>query len=52
VALNWLIANPVVLPIPGAKNGKQATENAGALGFSLSPDEIAEIDRATLGWKK
>jgi aryl-alcohol dehydrogenase-like predicted oxidoreductase len=52
VALNWLIANPVVLPIPGAKNGKQAAENAGALGFSLSPDEIAEIDRATLGWKK
>ena len=52
VALSWLIANPIVLPIPGAKNGKQAAENAGALGFSLSRDEIAELDQATLAWKR
>jgi diketogulonate reductase-like aldo/keto reductase len=29
VALRWLIENDMVLPIPGAKNRKQATENAG-----------------------
>src|SRR5512134_2076726 len=33
VALRWLIENPVVLPIPGPKNGQQAAENAGALSF-------------------
>lgn len=52
VALSWLIANPIVLPIPGAKNGKQAAENAGALGLALSDDEVAELDRATLAWKR
>ena len=30
VALRWLIENETVLPIPGAKNGRQAAENAGA----------------------
>jgi aryl-alcohol dehydrogenase-like predicted oxidoreductase len=43
VALNWLIAKGAV-PIPGAKNRAQATENAGALGWSLTPDEIATLD--------
>jgi aryl-alcohol dehydrogenase-like predicted oxidoreductase len=52
VALRWLIENPVVLPIPGAKNGRQAEQNAGALSFALTPDEVAEIDRATIGWRK
>jgi len=28
VALRWLIENESVLPIPGAKNGKQAADNA------------------------
>lgn len=37
VALRWLIENESVLPIPGAKNGKQATDNAGAAPtFSLT----------------
>jgi aryl-alcohol dehydrogenase-like predicted oxidoreductase len=51
VALRWLIENPVVLPIPGAKNGKQAAENAGALSFSLTPDEVKMLDQATLAWR-
>lgn len=51
VALRWLIENPIVLPIPGAKNGKHAADNAGALTFSLSPAEIEELDRATLAWR-
>lgn len=51
VALRWLIENPVVLPIPGAKNGKQAMDNAGALTFSLTSDEVEALSQATLAWR-
>jgi aryl-alcohol dehydrogenase-like predicted oxidoreductase len=51
VALRWLIENPLVLPIPGAKNGKQASVNAGALTFSLTPAEIEALNQATLAWR-
>lgn len=44
VALNWLIAQGGVIPIPGAKTANQAQQNAGALGWSLSPDEVAQLD--------
>ena len=47
VALRWLIENDTVLPIPGAKNRKQATENAAALTFHLTQDEIDALDTAT-----
>jgi aryl-alcohol dehydrogenase-like predicted oxidoreductase len=52
VALRWLIENPIVLPIPGAKNSKQATENAGALSFALTPEEVEALRQATLAWRK
>ena len=52
VAIRWLIENPIVLPIPGAKNGRQAVENAGALSFSLTSEEIKMLDQATLAWRK
>lgn len=51
VALRWLIENPVVLPIPGAKNGKQAMDNAEALKFSLTDEEVHALDQATLSWR-
>ena len=51
VALRWLIENPIVLPIPGAKNSKQATENAGALTFSLTPQEVETLSQATLAYR-
>ena len=51
VALRWLIENPVVLPIPGAKNGAQARDNAAGLGFSLTSEEVDALDRATLAWR-
>ena len=51
VALRWLIENPIVLPIPGAKNSKQAIENAGALTFSLTAEEIESLSRATMAWR-
>jgi len=47
VALNWIIAKGAV-PIPGAKNQAQATENAGAVGWSLSADDLAALDEAAL----
>jgi aryl-alcohol dehydrogenase-like predicted oxidoreductase len=52
VALRWLIENPVVLPIPGAKNGKQAADNAGALMFSLTVEEVETLNQATMAWRK
>jgi aryl-alcohol dehydrogenase-like predicted oxidoreductase len=52
VALRWLIENPLVLPIPGAKTGAQAEANAGALTFSLSGDEVAELSAATMAWRR
>ena len=52
VALRWLIENPIVLPIPGAKNGKQAEANAGALSFSLTPAEVESLSQATQAWRK
>jgi aryl-alcohol dehydrogenase-like predicted oxidoreductase len=51
VALRWLIENPLVLPIPGAKNRQQAVENAGALTFSLTPQEVEALSQATLAWR-
>ena len=51
VALRWLVENPNVLPIPGAKNGKQAIDNAGALTFSLTAEEIESLSQSTLAWR-
>ncbi len=51
VALRWLIENEHVLPIPGAKNGRQAAANAEALTFRLTRDEIDALDRATAAWR-
>lgn len=44
VALNWLIAQGNVIPIPGVKNAQQAEQNAGALGWRLTPEEQAQLD--------
>lgn len=43
VALNWLIRKGT-LPIPGAKNVKQAEQNAGGAGWRLSDEEVAKLD--------
>jgi aryl-alcohol dehydrogenase-like predicted oxidoreductase len=47
VALRWLIDKGTV-PIPGAKNADQARQNAGALGWTLSADDLAELDAVAL----
>jgi aryl-alcohol dehydrogenase-like predicted oxidoreductase len=51
VALRWLVEHESVLPIPGAKNGRQAAQNAGALAFRLTADEIAALELATRAWR-
>jgi len=44
VALNWVISKGAI-PIPGAKNREQADQNAGALGWRLSSEEVQSLDR-------
>lgn len=44
VALAWVVAKGAV-PIPGAKNGEQAAQNAGAMNFSLTLQEVDELSR-------
>jgi aryl-alcohol dehydrogenase-like predicted oxidoreductase len=46
VALNWVIRKGA-LPIPGAKNADQALQNAGALGWALSDEEVQKLDAAS-----
>jgi aryl-alcohol dehydrogenase-like predicted oxidoreductase len=44
IAINWVMQRGA-LPIPGAKNAKQARENAGALGWSLSTEDVELLDK-------
>jgi aryl-alcohol dehydrogenase-like predicted oxidoreductase len=43
VALNWLIAQGNVIPIPGAKNVEQIKQNAGAVGWSMDEADVAQL---------
>lgn len=45
IALNWTISRETI-PIPGAKNARQARDNAGALGWRLTPEEISALNKA------
>ncbi len=46
IALNWLICKGT-MPIPGAKNAKQAEANAGALGWKLTEEQVTALDKAS-----
>jgi len=49
VALNWLLTKDErIIPIPGAKNVRQASDNAGAVGWRLSEEEFRKIDEVSL----
>jgi aryl-alcohol dehydrogenase-like predicted oxidoreductase len=52
VALNWLARQPNVMPIPGAKDGRQAAENAGSIDFDLTEVEAALLDGLTRVYRK
>ncbi|WP_284947384.1 aldo/keto reductase [Acidisoma cladoniae] len=46
LALAWVLAQGNdIIPIPGTKRRKYLDENIGAAAISLSPEELAEIDR-------
>jgi aryl-alcohol dehydrogenase-like predicted oxidoreductase len=48
VALNWLLSKDErISPIPGTRRPAHARANAGALGWRLTDDEMATIDRAS-----
>jgi aryl-alcohol dehydrogenase-like predicted oxidoreductase len=46
IALNWLISyhSETVVAIPGATRESHAKENAGAMTFSLTPDDLSLLD--------
>ena len=48
VALNWLVVQDNVIPIPGAKNPRQAEENAGAIGWQLSSEDAEQLSLSSL----
>ncbi len=48
IALNWLLCRPTVATlIFGARDEKQLLDNIGAVGWSLSGDQIARLDAAS-----
>ena len=48
VALNWLLSRPSVANvIVGARNEDQLRANLGAIGWSLTPDQIDRLDAAS-----
>jgi diketogulonate reductase-like aldo/keto reductase len=46
VALNFLTRHPGVFAIPRATRPEHASENAGSVGWDLTEEDIAMIDRA------
>jgi len=48
IALNWLLTRPTVCNIVvGARNEEQLRQNLGAVGWTLTPDQIARLDGAS-----
>ncbi|SKA10834.1 aldehyde reductase [Enhydrobacter aerosaccus] len=46
LALAWLLAQPGVVTIPKSATRQRVEENLGALDITLSPEILAELDRA------
>jgi len=48
IALNWLLRRPTVSSvIIGARNEEQLRQNLGAVGWSLTPEQVAQLDAAS-----
>jgi aryl-alcohol dehydrogenase-like predicted oxidoreductase len=48
IALNWLLQRPTVSSlIIGARNEEQLRQNLGALGWSLTTEQVAALDKAS-----
>ncbi|GLY81260.1 aldo/keto reductase [Actinoallomurus iriomotensis] len=47
IAINWLLRRPTVASVLiGARDEHQLRQNLGATGWSLTPDQVARLDRA------
>lgn len=48
IALNWLLQRPTVSSvIVGARNEEQLRQNLGAVGWNLTADQVATLDKAS-----
>ena len=48
IALNWLLQRPTVANvIMGARNEEQLRQNLGAVGWNLTPQQVAKLDAAS-----
>lgn len=48
IALNWLLQRPTVSNvIIGARNEEQLRQNLGAVGWNLTPEQVARLDAAS-----
>jgi aryl-alcohol dehydrogenase-like predicted oxidoreductase len=48
IAINWLLQRPTVSSIIiGARNEEQLRQNLGAVGWELTPDQMARLDAAS-----
>ena len=48
IALNWLLQRPTVASlIIGARNEEQLRQNLGAVGWNLTPEQVAKLDAAS-----
>ncbi len=48
IALNWLLQRPTVATIiVGARNEEQLRQNLGAVGWKLTPEQVAKLDAAS-----
>ncbi len=48
IALNWLLQRPTVATVLiGARNEEQLRQNLGAVGWNLTPEQVARLDEAS-----
>jgi aryl-alcohol dehydrogenase-like predicted oxidoreductase len=48
IALNWLLQRPTIANIiVGARNEAQLRQNLGAVGWNLTPEQVAKLDAAS-----
>jgi len=48
IAINWLLQRPTVASvIIGARNEEQLRQNLGAVGWNLTPEQVARLDEAS-----
>jgi aryl-alcohol dehydrogenase-like predicted oxidoreductase len=48
IAINWLLQKPTVSTVViGARNEEQLRQNLDSIGWSLTPDQVAKLDKAS-----